>query len=105
MAIGAIEMSTIARSHDVMKYKTGDDARGLLQQTALVREKEKEVRSNAQKVRSAGESDWHSRKFDAGEEGKGTYSGDGGQKRRRRESGEKKVFCENRENEHFDVQV
>lgn len=83
MAIGAIELATIARSQDYSNMKQNENNKVMTDQSNIVGQVRKEVEQNARQVRESDKTDWHNQKFDAKEKGNGQYSGDGGQKRRK----------------------
>lgn len=83
MAIGAMELATVARSQDYTTIKHNEDSRPLVQQAALGQQLQKEVEQKTRQVRESDNSDWQNKKFDAREKGNGEYSGDGGAKRER----------------------
>lgn len=82
MAWGSIELTTISRAQDFTTIKQNEDNRGMLQQANLGQQMEKDLQQRTKEVRSSDNADWHSEKFDAKEQGKNEYAGDGGKKRK-----------------------
>lgn len=101
MAWGSIELSTISRSQDLTAMKHNADNKGLIDQSNIGQQVQKDVEQRTKEVRSSDNAEWHSEKFDAKEKGKNEYSGDGGQKRRRQT--EDKVVVKGRSG--FDMKV
>ncbi|MBR6626904.1 MAG: hypothetical protein IKL04_02845 [Lachnospiraceae bacterium] len=101
MAWGSIELTTISRSQDLTMLKQNADNKGMIDQSNLGQQMQKEVEQRTKEVRSGDNTQWHSEKFDAKEKGKNEYAGDGG--RRRRKQNEDKVVVKGRSS--FDMKV
>ncbi|MBQ7925085.1 MAG: hypothetical protein IJ335_02200 [Lachnospiraceae bacterium] len=101
MAWGAIELTTISRAQDFTTIKHNEDNKGMVEQTTLGQQMQKDVQQKTREVRSSDNTDWHSQKFDAKEKGKNEYSGDGG--KRRNQSNQDKVEIKGRKS--FDMKV
>lgn len=83
MAIGAIELATIARSQDYSTIKHNENNKPVIDQSNISGQVQKEVEQKTKQVQDADKSDWHSKKFDAKEKGSGQYEGNGGKQRRK----------------------
>lgn len=89
MAMGAIELATIARSQDYSNIRHNETTKVMTDQSNLVTREQKDTKQRAKQVREGENTDWHNRKFDAKEKGSNEYSGDGGKGRGNRNPGEK----------------
>ncbi len=85
MAIGSIQFTTIARTHDVVQHKLQEDGKGMQVQNQLGHEKQKTIQEQQKKVSDTKEGEWHNRKFDAKDKGSNAYGGDGGRRRREKD--------------------
>lgn len=83
MAVGPIEMSTIARTQDYTTIKHNEDNKTFVDQSNIGQQLTKNVEQLTKQVQSSDDSDWQNKKFDAKEKGKNEYSGDGGKKHER----------------------
>ncbi len=101
MAWGSIELTTISRSQDLTMLKQNADNKGMIDQSNLGQQMQKDVEQRTKEVRSGDNAQWHSEKFDAKEKGKNEYAGDGGS--RRRKQNEDKVVVKGRGG--FDMKV
>lgn len=103
MAMGSIELATIARLQDYTTIKQNEDNRGLAQQSNLVQQMDHD---NQQKTRQVTESDnaqWHQKNPNAKEKGNGNYAGDGGRNRKKQKESDGRVLVNGRE--HFDIKI
>ncbi len=82
MAMGAIELATIARSQDYSNIRHNETTKVMTEQSNLITREQKDNRQKAKQVREGENTDWYSRKFDAKEKGSNQYSGDGGKERK-----------------------
>lgn len=84
MSISRIDFQgTIARTNDFSQLKTNEDNRVVADQNAFQTEFNKEVDQKANSVNQKENADQNQQeKFDAKEEGKNQYSGNGGRKKR-----------------------
>ncbi len=82
MAMGAIELATIARSQDYSNIRHNETTKVMTEQSNLITREQKDNRQKTKQVREGENPDWHSRKFDAKEKGSNQYSGDGGKERK-----------------------
>ena len=87
MAIGPIEMGTIARAQDFTTIKQNEDQKGFLDQSNLQQQFNKEIKERPHQVSQQENADFMNRKFDAKEKGDNQYSG-GEEKRRKQEKEE-----------------
>lgn len=81
MAMGAIELATIARSQDYSNIRHNETTKVMTDQSNLVVREQKDNMQKAKQVREGENPAWYSRKFDAKEKGSNQYSGDGGKER------------------------
>lgn len=88
MAMGAIELATIARSQDYSNIRHNETTKVMTDQSNLVTREQKDIQQKTKQVREGENSDWHNRKFDAKEKGSNEYSGDGGRRKGKQEPGE-----------------
>lgn len=103
MALGAIELATIARSQDFTAIKHGEDLKGVTQQTSLVQNMQRETEQKTRQVTESDAADWQKKKFDGREKGSGSYSGDGGSKRKKKQAPDGRVTVKGREG--FDIKI
>ncbi len=102
MAMGAIELATIARSQDYTNIRHNETTKVLTEQSNLVSREQKDTQQKTKQVREGENTDWYNRKFDAKEKGGNQYSGDGGRQREKQEPGEKVVL---KKSGGFDVKI
>lgn len=91
MAMGAIELGTIARTQDYTTIKHNEDNKGALTQMTVSAQADKDNEQKARKVNNSEESQWQNKKFDAREKGSNSYDSDGGRNRKKKEQQEKMV--------------
>lgn len=89
MAMGAIELATIARSQDYSNIRHNETTKVMTDQSNMVAQERKEIQQKVKQVREGENSDWHNRKFDAKEKGSNQYNGDGGKGRNKQNPGDK----------------
>lgn len=82
MAMGPINIVTMARSQDYTVIKQNEDNKAAMTQMALGDKEDKEIKQRARQVVQTEETQMYQRKFDAKEQGDNQYAGDGGRKRR-----------------------
>ncbi len=92
MAMGAIELATIARSQDYSNIRHNETTKVMTEQNNIVVREHKETMQKTRQVRDGENSDWYNRKFDAKEKGGNQYSGDGGKKKDDPENRDKVVL-------------
>ena len=78
---GAIELTTVSRAQDYTTIKQNEDNRGMIAQTHLGQQQQKDEKLRASQVRDGDNAQWQNRKFDARDKGSNEYHGDGGKKR------------------------
>lgn len=83
MAIGAIELGTIARSQDYTTIKQNEDNKSLTQQSSMVHNMNRNAEQKTKQVHESENADWLHKKFDARDKGSNSYNGDGGQNRKK----------------------
>ena len=83
--MSTLNIATIARSQDYTTIKHNEDNRAAVQQTMISQQIHKDVEQRAREVRSGDNTEWQNKKFDAKEKGSNEYSGNGGDKRRKKE--------------------
>lgn len=91
MAMGAIELATIARSQDYSNIRHNETTKVMTDQSNLIAREQKDNRQRAKQVREGENPEWHNRRFDAKEKGSNQYSGDGGQGREKFASRERVI--------------
>lgn len=102
MAVGPIEMSTIARAQDYTTIKHNDDNKVFVDQANFGQQLTKNVEQMTKQVHSSDDSDWQNKKFDAKEKGNNAYHGDGGQKR---EPSQKREQVIAKGHQSFDIKI
>lgn len=102
MAFGSIELGTIARSQDYTTIKQNEDNKGIAQQNNLVHQMQQETEHKTRQVTHSDNADWQQKKFDAREKGNGSYAGDGGSKKKKKEP-DGRVLIKGREG--FDIKI
>ncbi len=89
---GAIELTTVTRAQDYTTIKQNEDNRGMIAQTHLGQQQQKDEKLRASQVREGDNTQWQNRKFDARDKGSNEYQGDGGKRRRDNTSNERNAF-------------
>lgn len=93
MAIGAIEMTTIARTPDYTTMKHNEDMKGMIDQGNFQTQFQKNIDEKTHTVKQGDNADRQEKKFDAKEKGNGAYSRNGsGQNRKQEDDSEDKVI-------------
>lgn len=92
MAIGTIELATIARSQDYSTIKHNDDTKSMVNQNTISVQNYKEIEHHIKQVRDGDNADGQHKKFDAKEKGSGEYSSDGGKKREKKQEEDGRVL-------------
>lgn len=82
MAFGSIEFTTISRAHDYSAIKQNEDNKGMVDQGNIVDHVHKLTEQRTKEVHNSDNAQWHEHRPDAKEKGNGSYSGDGGKKRK-----------------------
>lgn len=89
---GAIELTTVSRAQDYTTIKQNEDNRGMIAQTHLGQQQQKDEKLRASQVRDGDNAQWQNRKFDARDKGSNEYYGDGGKGRQSRQGDAKSSF-------------
>lgn len=79
MAIGAVEMATIARSQDYVNMKANEDNKGMIDQTHFGQTFTKEIETRNRQVTEGKKAEQQQKKYDAKEKGNGQYFRQDGQ--------------------------
>lgn len=103
MALGAIELGTIARSQDYTALKQNEDNRGIAQQSNLTQEMQRETDIRTRQVVQSDNADWQHKKFDSKEKGSNSYAGDGGRNRKKKADADGCVVCKDKKG--FDIKI
>lgn len=103
MAIGVIELATIARSQDYTAIKQNEDNKGVAQQSNLVHNMQQNDEQKIRQVNQSDNADWQQKKFDAKEKGNGNYSSDGGQNKKNKKQPDGKVMLKGQGG--FDIKI
>lgn len=103
MAMGAIELATIARSQDYTTIKHNEDNRGIAQQNNLTHNMRQEVEQKVKQVNQSDNADWQKKKFDARDKGNGSYAGDGGKGRKKEPEADGRVLVKKQGG--FDIKI
>lgn len=89
MTISRVEIQgQISRAQDFTTIKQNEDNKGVVNQNTIQREFNRSLDDKLHQVQQGDKTENQEKKFDAKEKGNGTYSGDGGQKRKKDESKE-----------------
>ena len=102
MAFGAIELTTISRSQDYTTIKHNEDSKVGVDQANFSDQVQKAVEHNIREVHSSDDTRWRESKPDAKEKGNGQYSGDGGRKRKNKQTQERVVV---KQHGGFDMKI
>lgn len=83
MAIGPIELNgAMTRLQDYTSMKHNEDIKGMVDQNNFQTQFHKEIDTKLNQVHKSDDPENGNSKYDAKEKGKGSYEGDGGQKRK-----------------------
>ncbi|MGN1179850.1 MAG: hypothetical protein ACI4SD_01460 [Suilimivivens sp.] len=86
MTISRVELQgQITRAQDFTAIKHQEDNKGLVDQTNYQRKVDQNVEVKAHQVQQGDRAENEGKRFDAKEQGNGTYYGDGGRKRKKDE--------------------
>ena len=89
MAIGSIELATIARTQDFTTIKHNEDAKGTVMQVTAQTQGEKEINQRTRQVNDTEGVIYHRSNPDAKEKGNNAYSKQQEKERKKREEQEK----------------
>lgn len=86
MTISRIELQgQVARTQDFTTIKQNEDNKGMVDQANYQKVFDQNVETKVRQVRQGDRSENEGKRFDAKDEGNGTYSGDGGRRRKKEE--------------------
>ena len=85
MAMGVMEIAAITRTQDFTTVKQNEDNRSIIQQSNMVQNMNREEENKPKQVAQSENAEWMNKKFDAREKGNGSYSGNGGENRKKRQ--------------------
>lgn len=89
MSISRIELQgQVTRAQDFTTLKHNEDNKGVVDQSNFQKRFDQSVDNRLHQVQQGDKAENEGRRFDAKEKGNGTYSGDGGQKRKKKEDEE-----------------
>ena len=103
MAMGSIELGTIARSQDYTSLKQNEDNKGIAQQSVLVQDRQRDETRKSQQVNQGDETMWQQKKFDARDKGSNSYEGNGGRDRKKEKQPDGKVILKGQGG--FDIKI
>lgn len=104
MAFGSIELTTISRAQDYSAVKQNEDNKGQLLQGNGMVQVEKHEQQQTREVHGGSNVEWYEKRPDAREKGNGSYSGDGG-KKRKKAAGEQAAKGKNGVRQGFDIKI
>lgn len=85
MAMGPINIVSMARSQDYTVIKQNEDNKAATMQMTMGEQEDKALKQRAKQVLETEETKWQQKKFDAKEKGDNQYSSDGGKNRKKTE--------------------
>lgn len=91
MAFGSIELTTISRAQDYSTIKQQEDNKGMVTQSNVGHQIEKNAEQKAKEVNQRDNVDWNEKNKDARDEGSGSYQGDGGRKQKKQQPKEQVI--------------
>ncbi|MBR1865878.1 MAG: hypothetical protein IJ801_05165 [Lachnospiraceae bacterium] len=102
MAFGSIEITTITRTQDYTTIKHNEDHKPMMDQMNIGQTVQQEEVKRSQEVVKSDEAEWYNKQFDARDKGDNEYNGDGGKKRKKKETREQVIV-----NGHqgFDIKI
>lgn len=105
MAFGSIEFTTISRAQDYSAIKHNEDNKGMVDQNNFSNQVQKSVEQMVREVKSSDNAQWYEKKPDAKEKGNGKYTGDGGKKRKKQQSGQSQDRMVTKSGGGFDLKI
>lgn len=102
MAYGSIDLTTISRAQDYSIIKQNEDNKGMVAQTVISQDINKNTEQHIHEVHESDNAEWHQHNPDAKEKGNGAYSGDGG-RYRKKEKPQDRVVVKGRGG--FDIKI
>ncbi len=89
MTISRVELQgQISRAQDFTTIKHQEDNKGLVDQSNYQRQVDQKTEVKARQVQQSDRAENEEKRYDAKEKGNGTYSGDGGKRRKKEEKKE-----------------
>ncbi len=86
MTISRVELQgQVTRAQDFTTIKHNEDNKGMVNQSNIQRQFDQNVDNRLHQVHQGNRAENEGKRFDAKEKGNGSYSGDGGQKRKKDE--------------------
>lgn len=93
MTISRLELQgQVARAQDFTTIKQNEDNKGVVDQSNFQNQLNQNIDQHLRQVRRGDETEYQNKKFDAKEKGNGSYEGNGGQNRRKKEETDGKVI-------------
>ncbi len=86
MALGSINIVTATRAQDFTAIKQNEDNKVAMMQNNIGHQEDKQLKLRSQQVMQKEEINWQQKKFDAKEKGSNEYAGDGGKKRKEKQT-------------------
>ena len=84
MTISRVEIQgQVTRAQDLTTIKHNEDSKGMVDQSNFQRQFDQSVENKVRQVHQGDRSENQGKKYDAKEKGNGSYSGDGGRKRKK----------------------
>lgn len=103
MTISRVELQgQLTRAQDFTTIKHNEDNKGMVDQTNFQNQFEQKVETKAHQVQQGEQAENMEKRFDAKEQGNGSYAGDGGRKRKKAEP-DGKVFLKGQKS--FDMKI
>lgn len=105
MAISRIELQgQVTRAQDFTTIKQNEDNKGMVDQSNFQNQFQQNIDQHLHQVRRGDESEFLNKRFDAKEKGNGSYEGDGGRNRKKKEEQDDgRVICKRQGG--FDIKI
>lgn len=84
--MASLDIAAIARTQDFSTLKHFEDNKAAMAQMSMHQQSGKEIQNRAKQVVNTEETQWQNKRFDAKEKGDNEYAGDGGKKRREKQT-------------------
>ncbi len=101
--MGSIDIAAITRSQDYTTIKHNEDNKGIAQQANLVQNKQRETEERLKQVNEGDNTAWQNKKFDAKEKGSNSYSGNGGNEKKKKQEPDGRVVLKGQN--RFDIKI
>ncbi len=85
--MAGLEVGVISRSQDFSIIRHNEDVKPMTDQAVIGEEVQKQNTAKSEEVTDSQEADWYDKRHDASEKGSNEYSGDGGAKRGKKDTG------------------